>query len=261
MKKVVLILFFFLIPTIGAMAQGHKYQRGYVRKSTGTYVNGHYKTRSDRTKHNNMISCNAIPKKPIEGARQYCEELASFAARNDYYKADELTRKYLDTYEDNDLYEFLIELKRQLRISEKHHLGAFILNADSSKYPNLMELMRRVVAAYEAEKKGVHYTGSGSEKAALFCSLLVDLSKEKNYDKAKSLMKRFVNDYVTEFYSDGSVYLDDNRYEECKQFCLSFKKNMTPEVYEFLNSEGMKSEVYTQFQLMCLAGLQAAVEK
>ena len=74
-------------------------------------------------------------------------------------------------------------------------------------------------------------------------------------------MKRFVNDYVTEFYTDGSVYLDDNRFEECKQFCLSFKKNMNPEVYVFLNSDGMMSEEYTQFKLMCLAGLQAAEEK
>ena len=208
-----------------------------------------------------MISCNAISKDPIKGAEQYCEELAAFSAKNDYNKADELTRKYLDNYKENDLYVFLTELKQQLKISEKHHLGVFISNADGSKYPNMMELMRRVVAVNEAEKSGVQYTGSGSEKAALFCSILMDLSKEQNYEKAKSLMKRFVNDYVTEFYSDGSVYLDDNRFEECKQFCMSFKKNMTPEVYEFLSSEGMKSEEYTQFQLMCLAGLQAAEER
>ena len=208
-----------------------------------------------------LISCKSISKEPVEGAEQYCEELAAYAARNDYNKADELTRKYLDNYEDNDLYAFLTELKRQLSISEKHHLGVFISNADGAKYPNMLELMRRLVAASEAEKSGVQYTASGSEKAALFCSILMDLSKEQNYDKAKSLMKRFINDYVTEFYSDGSVYLDDNRFEECKQFCLSFKKNMTPEVYNFLNSEGMKSEEYTHFQLMCLAGLQAAEEK
>ena len=207
------------------------------------------------------ISCKSISQEPIEGAEQYCEELAAFAAKNDYSKADELTRKYLDNYEDNDLYVFLTELKRQLSISEKHHLGVFISNADGAKYPNMMELMRRVVAASEAEKSGVKYTASESEKAALFCSILLDLSKEKNYNKAKSLMKRFVNDYVTEFYPDGSVYLDDNRFEECKQFCLSFKKNMNPDVYEFLNSDGMMSEEYTQFKLMCLAGLQAAEEK
>lgn len=207
-----------------------------------------------------LINSNAVPQKPIEGAKQYCKELAAYAARNDYNKADELTRKYLRTYEDHDLYEFLIELKRQLSISEKRHLGVFISNADSSKYPNLMELMRRMAAASEAEKKGVKYTGSGAEKAALFCSILMDFSKEQNYDEAKSLMKRLVNDYVIEFYSNGSVNLDDNRFEECKQFCLSFKKNMTPEVYRFLNSEGMKSKEYTQFMLMCLAGLQAAEE-
>lgn len=76
------------------------------------------------------ISCKSISKEPIKGAEQYCKELAIFAAKNDYSKADELTRKYLDNYEDNDLYVFLTELKRQLSISEKHHL---IARGDSSR--------------------------------------------------------------------------------------------------------------------------------
>ena len=33
---------------------------------------------------------------------------------------------------------------------------------------------------------------------------------------------------------------------------------MTQDVWEFLNSEGMKSEEYQQFKLMALFGLQAA---
>lgn len=205
-----------------------------------------------------MLSCKSIPQEPIEGAESFCEELASFSVKNDYSKADELTRKYLDYYEDNDLYAFLLELKRQLSTPEKHHLGVFISNAEGSKYPNMMELMRRVVAVSEAEKSGVQYTGSGSEKAALFCSVLMDLAKVQDYNKAKSLMKNFVNDYVIEFHSDGSVYLNDDRYKECKDFCVSFRKNMTQEVWDFLSSDEMKSEIYTQFQLMSLAGLQAA---
>lgn len=48
------IFLFIALMTTTAMAQSHKYQRGYVRKSTGTYVTGHYKTRSDRTNHNNF---------------------------------------------------------------------------------------------------------------------------------------------------------------------------------------------------------------
>ena len=37
-------------------------------------------------------------------------------------------------------------------------------------------------------------------------------------------MKEFVNDYVDEFYLDGAVHFNDNRYKECKDFCISFKK-------------------------------------
>lgn len=206
-----------------------------------------------------LFSCsNGIPKQPVEGANQYCKDLASVAVKNDYDHADELTRKYLDNYKEKDLAAFLIELERQLCTPEKHYLGIFISNADSEKYPNMMELMRRIVAVSKAEKFGVQYTGSGTEKAALFCSILMDLAKVQDYNKAKSLMKGIVKDYVDEFYHDGAVYLNDNRYKECKDFCVSFKKNMTQEVWNFLNSEEMQSEEYTQFQMMALAGLQAA---
>ena len=53
MKKVIFLLFVTMLTT-SVFAQGHRYQRSYVRKSTGTYVKGHYKTRSDRTNHNNF---------------------------------------------------------------------------------------------------------------------------------------------------------------------------------------------------------------
>ena len=54
MKKVLVFLLMVLMATMTIMAQSHKYQRGYTRKSTGTYVSGHFKTRSDRTNHNNF---------------------------------------------------------------------------------------------------------------------------------------------------------------------------------------------------------------
>ena len=139
-----------------------------------------------------FISCKGIPKQPVEGANQYCEDLANFAAKNDYSHADELTRNYLDNYKDDDLIVFIMELKQQLCTSEKHHLGVFISNADSDKYPNMMELMRRIVAVSKAEELNVQYTGSGTEKAALFCSILTDLAKVQDYNKAKLLMKEFV---------------------------------------------------------------------
>ena len=208
-----------------------------------------------------FINCKGIPKQPVEGANQYCEDLANCAVKNDYDQADELTRNYLDNYKKDALIVFIMELKRQLCTSEKHHLGVFISNADSVKYQNIMELMRRIVAVSKAEEQNVQYSGSGTEKAALFCSILTDLAKVQDYNKAKSLMKEFVNDYVDKFYPDGAVYLNDHRYKECKDFCVSFKKNMTQDIWNFLNSEGMQSEEYRQFQMMALSGLQAAEDE
>lgn len=208
-----------------------------------------------------FINCKGIPKQPVEGANQYCEDLANCAVKNDYDQADELTQNYLDNYKKDALIVFIMELKRQLCTSEKHHLGVFISNADSVKYQNIMELMRRIVAVSKAEEQNVQYSGSGTEKAALFCSILTDLAKVQDYNKAKSLMKEFVNDYVDKFYPDGAVYLNDHRYKECKDFCVSFKKNMTQDIWNFLNSEGMQSEEYRQFQMMALSGLQAAEDE
>lgn len=205
-----------------------------------------------------FISCKGIPKQPVEGANQYCEELANFAVKNDYSHADELTRDYLNNYKEDDLIVFIMELKRQLCTSEKHHLGVFISNAGSAKYPNIMELMRRVVAVSKAEELSGRYTGPGTEKAVLFCSILTDLAKVQDYNKAKLLMKELVNEYVDEFYQDGAVHFKDNRYKECKDFCISFKKNMTQDVWRFLNSEGMQSDEYSQFQMMAILALQAA---
>ena len=91
-----------------------------------------------------LTNCKGIPKVPKVGAEQYCEELAFLAAKNDYSKADELTCNYLNNYDKEDLFVFLLELQRQFKISEKHHLGIFVANAESSKYPNMMELMRRL---------------------------------------------------------------------------------------------------------------------
>ena len=53
MKKTIIFLFIALMTSVASIAQSHKYQNGYFRKN-GTYVTGHYKTRSDRTNHNNF---------------------------------------------------------------------------------------------------------------------------------------------------------------------------------------------------------------
>lgn len=54
MKKLLLILFAILIMA-SPIAQA-KYQRGYYKPSTRSYVKGHFKTRSDNLKFNNYSS-------------------------------------------------------------------------------------------------------------------------------------------------------------------------------------------------------------
>lgn len=69
MKKVLVFLLMVLMTTMTTMAQSHKYQRGYTRKSTGTYVSGHFKTRSDRTNHNNFSTTGS--RNPYSGSKGY----------------------------------------------------------------------------------------------------------------------------------------------------------------------------------------------
>ena len=69
MKKVLVFLLMVLMTTMTTMAQSHKYQRGYTRKSTGTYVSGHFKTRPDRTNHNNFSTTGS--RNPYTGSKGY----------------------------------------------------------------------------------------------------------------------------------------------------------------------------------------------
>ena len=68
MKKFLFLLFVTML-TASSFAQGHRYQRSYVRKSTGTYVSGHFKTRSDRTNHNNFSTRGS--RNPYTGSKGY----------------------------------------------------------------------------------------------------------------------------------------------------------------------------------------------
>lgn len=211
-----------------------------------------------------LVGCYSTPPKdPVDGANKYCAELESFAAKNDYGKADELTKEYLNYYQDKDLTAFFLVLQDEFRTPKRRFLGIFISEADGSKYPNLMEFMRRFLAVSKAAEYGVEYTGSGAEQAELFCSILKDFAKDKspkNIKKTRELMKQFVGRYVSRFNSDGSVCFDDYHYKECKEFCVSLRDHMTPVVYDYLTSAEMQSEELSNFQLMAINGLSAAKE-
>jgi hypothetical protein len=54
MKYVFLIIFIFLPWFTFAQVNPHSmYQKGYVKKSTGTYVQPHFKTQTNKTNHDN----------------------------------------------------------------------------------------------------------------------------------------------------------------------------------------------------------------
>ena len=69
MKKLLITLLVVFLTTATALSQGSRYQRGYYRKSSGTYVTGHFKTRSDRTNWNNYSTSGV--RNPYTGSRGY----------------------------------------------------------------------------------------------------------------------------------------------------------------------------------------------
>lgn len=57
------------------------------------------------------------------------------------------------------------------------------INTMQQAAPISQELKAYGVDVSKGEKLNVQYTGSGTEKAALFCSILTDLAKAQDYKK------------------------------------------------------------------------------
>lgn len=83
-KRIFEILFVLLIFSININAQSVnssvRYQRGYVKKD-GTYVQGHYKTRSNKTNHDNystQFNVNPYTRKHGERAKDYSKDAYNY---------------------------------------------------------------------------------------------------------------------------------------------------------------------------------------
>lgn len=204
-----------------------------------------------------LVSCNNIPSDPIKGADKYVSEMERLASKQDYPQAEQLTGEYLEKYSKQDLTTFFLEILSEFSIPEKKQLvGEFISNANLEQNPNLLEFMRWYIATEVALKNNVKYSRTGRENAALFCSLLSDYAKEGNFNEAKSIMKRLTTHYVQNI-DETSVDFYDEHQAEAFEFCVTLRLYMTPEVWNFLNDSRMNSTEYRNFQMMCLAGVQA----
>lgn len=61
MKLILIVVFsLFLLNGYSQTNPSSKYQKGYVRKSTGTYVQPHYKTTTNKTNHDNYSTTSNV---------------------------------------------------------------------------------------------------------------------------------------------------------------------------------------------------------
>lgn len=81
MKKIIFIL---AISCFLASTASARYQRGYYKPSTGTYISGHYKTNSDSTRLNNYSTRGNY--NPYTGAKGYNSPYKTPSYSYDGYK-------------------------------------------------------------------------------------------------------------------------------------------------------------------------------
>ncbi len=69
MKKLLITILISILTSAAVIAQSSRYQRGYYRKSSGTFVQGHFKTHSDGTNWNNYSTRGN--RNPYNGSKGY----------------------------------------------------------------------------------------------------------------------------------------------------------------------------------------------
>lgn len=78
MKKILLITLAALL--ISAPLAQARYQRGYFKPSTGTYVSGHFKTNSDNYKFNNYSTKGNL--NPYTGKKGYASPYKTYKPKS-----------------------------------------------------------------------------------------------------------------------------------------------------------------------------------
>ena len=95
-----------------------------------------------------LLSCNHVDPNAVTGARDFCDEMLEYAETKNYDKANNCLERYWNSYSKSDqLNVFCMALQDELRSDKYHHVGIFIGNIDTEKYPLFLDFMRRYIAS------------------------------------------------------------------------------------------------------------------
>ncbi len=102
MKKIFL-LFTFLLSAYWMTAQtnsSYRYQQGYYKPSTGTYVQGHFKTTTNSTNHDNYSTygnCNSFTGEKGSRAKDYSPQANNYGQGRTIYTGPRGGQYYINS--------------------------------------------------------------------------------------------------------------------------------------------------------------------
>lgn len=92
-------------------------------------------------------SCNHVDPNAVAGASDFCDEMSLYAITNNCDRANECLERYWKAYTKLDkLNMFCIALGGEFRSEKNHHVGRFIANIDTEKYPLFKDFKALFVA-------------------------------------------------------------------------------------------------------------------
>lgn len=101
-----------------------------------------------------LLSCNRVDSNPVEAAKDFCEEIVSYADTGDYNGANRVADRYLKSFHDEDVQDkFFIALSGELKKSAYYSTEKMITTADSVKYPSLQSIKINIRAIDKAQKR------------------------------------------------------------------------------------------------------------
>jgi len=121
---------------------------------------------------------------PLEGAKNFCEEMGSYAKHDNYGDANGCLNSYLSAYSQQDQFTFVIAVNKELQKGAYYSVKKFIERANTDKYPSFAEWQNLSVEI-------VMYRPA--DAATLFCDKMAGYAANGDYVQA--------SEYVSEFLS------------------------------------------------------------
>ena len=91
------------------------------------------------------MSCNHVDSNPFEAAKDFCEEIVSYAETGDYNGANRVADRYLMSFHDKDAQgKFFIALLGGLKKSAYYSVEKMINTDDAVKYPSLQNIKIKI---------------------------------------------------------------------------------------------------------------------